>query len=41
MRDGTRMTMTQRGGNLTDEQYEQAKAGWSGFFDDMQGLLTT
>ena len=41
VRDGTLMTMTQRGGNLTDEQYEQARAGWSGFFDDMQGLLTS
>lgn len=37
--DGTRMTMTQRGGNLTDEQYGQAEAGWNGFFDDMAGLL--
>ena len=38
---GTSMTMTQRGGNLTDEQYEQAKAGWNGFFDEMAGLLAT
>lgn len=37
--DGTQMTMTQRGGNLTDEQYEQAKAGWNGFFDEMAELL--
>lgn len=36
---GTRMIMTQRGGNLTDEQYEQARTGWSGFFDEMAGLL--
>ncbi|WP_375399210.1 SRPBCC domain-containing protein [uncultured Amnibacterium sp.] len=36
---GTRMTMTQRGGNLTDEQYRQAEAGWNGFFDEMAGLL--
>lgn len=37
--DGTQMTMTQRGGNLTDEQYAQAQAGWNGFFDEMAGLL--
>ena len=35
---GTEMTVVQSGGNLTPEQYEQAKAGWNSFFDVM-GLL--
>lgn len=39
--DGTRMTMTQSGGHLTEEQYEQTKIGWNGFFDDLAEVLAT
>ncbi len=35
----TTMVMTQSGGHLTPEQYEQAKAGWQTFFDVMQELV--
>ena len=36
---GTEMSMTQSGGHLTAEQYEQAKAGWNTFFDVMAELV--
>jgi len=35
----TEMTMTQSGGNLTAQQYEQAKAGWQTFFDVMAQIV--
>ena len=38
---GTRMTMTQTGGGLTDEQYEQAKAGWNTFIDVIERLVAS
>ncbi|GGU42369.1 activator of HSP90 ATPase [Streptomyces albospinus] len=37
--DGTEMAFRQDGGNLTAEQYQQAEAGWSGFFDRLAELL--
>jgi uncharacterized protein YndB with AHSA1/START domain len=37
--DGTEMTFTQEGGNLTAEQYGQAEQGWGAFFGDMASLL--
>jgi uncharacterized protein YndB with AHSA1/START domain len=36
---GTEMTMTQSGGNLTEEQYAQTIIGYNGFFDAMEKLL--
>jgi len=36
---GTEMTMTQTGGNLTEEQYAQTVIGYNGFFDAMEKLL--
>jgi uncharacterized protein YndB with AHSA1/START domain len=35
----TEMSMTQSGGNLTAEQYEQAEAGWQTFFDVMAQIV--
>ncbi|MEU8682016.1 SRPBCC domain-containing protein [Streptomyces sp. NPDC048611] len=35
----TEMAFRQLGGNLTSEQYRQAEAGWSGFFDRLTELL--
>ena len=35
----TRMVVVQRGNELTEEQYAQAKAGWMHFFDVMAELL--
>lgn len=35
----TRMVVVQRGNELTEEQYAQAKAGWEHFFDVMAELL--
>ncbi len=35
----TRMIVVQRGDELTEEQYAQAKAGWEGFFDVMAELV--
>jgi uncharacterized protein YndB with AHSA1/START domain len=36
---GTQMTLTQNGGNLTEEQYAQTVIGYQGFFDAMEKLL--
>jgi uncharacterized protein YndB with AHSA1/START domain len=36
---GTEMTLTQTGGNLTEEQYAQTVIGYQGFFDAMEKLL--
>ncbi|MCU1482613.1 MAG: hypothetical protein JWQ19_3399 [Subtercola sp.] len=36
---GTEMTMTQSGGNLTEEQYAQTIVGYNAFFDVMERLL--
>ncbi|UFS58468.1 SRPBCC family protein [Subtercola endophyticus] len=36
---GTEMTMTQSGGNITEEQYAQTIVGYNAFFDVMQKLL--
>ncbi|WP_394769254.1 SRPBCC domain-containing protein [Lacisediminihabitans sp.] len=36
---GTEMTMTQNGGNLTEEQYAQTIVGYNAFFDVMERLL--
>ena len=36
---GTEMTLTQTGGNLTEEQYAQTVIGYNGFFDAMDRLL--
>jgi uncharacterized protein YndB with AHSA1/START domain len=36
---GTEMSVTQSGGHLSAEQYEQAKAGWNTFFDVMAELV--
>jgi uncharacterized protein YndB with AHSA1/START domain len=35
----TRMEFEQRGGPLTQDQYERAGAGWSGFFDRIDARL--
>ncbi|MBF4621080.1 SRPBCC domain-containing protein [Clavibacter sp. VKM Ac-2542] len=35
----TRMTMTQRAGEFSDEQREMTIQGWSAFFDVMEGLV--
>jgi uncharacterized protein YndB with AHSA1/START domain len=35
----TRMTLRQSGGHLSDEEYEQAKAGTSAFIDTMEDLV--
>lgn len=37
--DRTEMAFRQLGGNLTAEQYQQAEAGWAGFFDRLAELL--
>ena len=37
----TELVVRQSGGNLTPEQYEQAKAGTAGFLDVMSELLET
>lgn len=37
--DGTHMLLQQRGGNLTAEQYEQAREGTAGFMDAMAERL--
>ncbi|GAB7031186.1 SRPBCC domain-containing protein [Streptomyces sp. NPDC021749] len=37
--DRTEMAFRQLGGNLTPEQYQQAQAGWTSFFDRLAGLL--
>jgi uncharacterized protein YndB with AHSA1/START domain len=36
----TEMTMTQSGENLPPEQHEATKAGWNGFFDVLERMLT-
>ena len=38
---GTKMTMTQTGGNLTEEQYAQTVVGYNAFFDTMERLVTS
>jgi uncharacterized protein YndB with AHSA1/START domain len=38
---GTEMTVTQTGGNLTAEQYEQTTVGYTRFFDDLERLLAS
>ncbi|MFJ8670828.1 SRPBCC domain-containing protein [Streptomyces sp. NPDC093589] len=35
----TEMVFRQSGGHLTAEQYQQAEAGWQGFFDRLTELL--
>jgi uncharacterized protein YndB with AHSA1/START domain len=35
----TQMDLTQTGGHLTPEEYEQAGQGWSSFFDEMAARL--
>ena len=35
----TRMEFEQRGGPLTQDQYERTRAGWSGFFDRIDARL--
>jgi len=35
----TEMTFRQAGGHLEPEQYEQARVGWMGFFDELDALL--
>ena len=37
----TEVTLSQSGGHLTDEEYEQAKEGTSAFLDSLEGLLPT
>lgn len=37
---GTEMTLTQPRGGFTDEELEQTRAGYGGFFDAMDKLLT-
>ena len=37
----TRLVVVQRGDELTEEQYAQAEAGWTHFFDVMAELLAT
>ncbi|MEU9120516.1 SRPBCC domain-containing protein [Streptomyces sp. NPDC048506] len=37
--DRTQMAFRQLGGNLTAEQYEQAEAGWTDFFNRLSELL--
>ncbi len=39
--DGTEQEFRQEGGNLTPEQYEQATAGWSVFFERLDALTRT
>ena len=36
----TRMEFEQRGGPMTQDQYERAGSGWSGFFDRIDERLT-
>jgi uncharacterized protein YndB with AHSA1/START domain len=36
----TEMTMTQSGASLPPEQHEATKAGWNGFFDVLERMLT-
>jgi uncharacterized protein YndB with AHSA1/START domain len=36
---GTEMTMTQTGGNLSEEQYAQTIVGYNGFFDVMEKIV--
>lgn len=38
--DGTRMTLTQARGDFSDEQVAAVTAGYGGFFDAMDALLT-
>jgi uncharacterized protein YndB with AHSA1/START domain len=38
---GTEMTLTQTGGNLTQDQYAHTVIGYNGFFDAMEKLLAT
>jgi hypothetical protein len=33
------MTLTQSGGNLSDDEYEQAKAGTESFMDTMEAKV--
>jgi uncharacterized protein YndB with AHSA1/START domain len=37
--DGTEMTFTQFGGNLTEEQYVEAATGWRSFFEDLAAVI--
>ena len=37
----TVLELSQRGGGLTDEQYEQAKQGTAGFLDEMAKVIAT
>lgn len=37
--EGTEMTMTQKGGNLTADQYHAASVGYNTFFDAMEKLF--
>jgi uncharacterized protein YndB with AHSA1/START domain len=37
---GTRMTMSQSGEHLVPEQIEATRAGWNGFFDVLERILT-
>lgn len=37
---GCMLTLSQSGGGLSDEQYEQAAAGWAGFVDVIEQIAT-
>ena len=37
--DRTEMTFRQAGGTLEPEEYEQARLGWQGFFDELETVL--
>ena len=37
--DRTEMTFRQSGGTLAPDEYEQARLGWQGFFDELELLL--
>lgn len=39
--DGVEISLSQTGGHLTDEEYEQAKAGTNSFLDTMASLFGT
>lgn len=37
--DGSELVLTQSGGGLSPEEYEQTAVGWSGFLDALEALL--
>jgi uncharacterized protein YndB with AHSA1/START domain len=39
--DRTELVLSQRGGGLTDEQYEQAREGTAGFLDELAKVVAT